>query len=170
MANRAFLRLRAIARIPMSDRRPRSTIAGTPCMGMASAASAASSLKPEELFYLKTAPGVAIVAAARMLDPVACGGMEVGAPRVAVSALVELHHLLIEQGIRRSFRDDPPSDQEEQDERPAGTGTTTSRPVPTRHAVRFRKAPGDEPRRAQDGARRAGQAPVGARRRRSGGA
>src|SRR5512134_519800 len=35
--------------LPMSDRRSKSTIAGTPCMGTASAASAASSVKPEEL-------------------------------------------------------------------------------------------------------------------------
>jgi hypothetical protein len=32
-----------------------------------------------------------------MLDPVACAAMAIGAPRVAVSALIDLHHLLIER-------------------------------------------------------------------------
>jgi hypothetical protein len=50
---------------------------------------------------------VVIVAAAWILDPAACAGMAFGAPRVAVSALVELHQLLIEHGFRRSSRDDP---------------------------------------------------------------
>jgi hypothetical protein len=50
---------------------------------------------------------VVTVVAAWMLDPIACAGMETGAPRVALSALVDLHHLLIERGFRRSSRDDP---------------------------------------------------------------
>jgi hypothetical protein len=45
------------------------------------------------------------VVAAWMLDSVACAGLGFGAPRVAVSALVELHHLLIEGGFRRSSCD-----------------------------------------------------------------
>jgi hypothetical protein len=53
-----------------------------------------------------------------MLDPVACAAMAIGAPRVAVSALIDLHHLLIERGFRRSSRDDPNIVQEEQDEEP----------------------------------------------------
>jgi hypothetical protein len=52
-----------------------------------------------------------------MLDPGACAGMGFGAPHVAISALVELHHLLIESGFRQSSRDDLTIVQEEQDER-----------------------------------------------------
>ena len=66
--------------------------------------------------HVEAAPGVVTVVAAWMLDPVACAGMEIGAPRVAVSALVDLHHLLIERGFRRSSRGDPNIVQEEQDE------------------------------------------------------
>jgi hypothetical protein len=65
---------------------------------------------------------VVIVVAAWMLDPAACAGMGFGAPRVAISGLVELHHLLIERGFRRSSRDDPIVVQEEQDEKPADSG------------------------------------------------
>jgi hypothetical protein len=51
-------------------------------------------------------PGVVTAIAAWMLDPVTCAGMAtIGAPRVTVSALLELHHLLIERGFRRSSRD-----------------------------------------------------------------
>jgi hypothetical protein len=97
------------------------------------------------VIYLETAPGEVIVAAAWILDSAVCARMGFGAPRVAVSALVDLHQLLTERGFRRSSGDDPTIVQEEQDEKPAGTGTTTSRPVPTRHAVRFRKTPGVSP-------------------------
>ena len=88
--------------------------------------------------YLETAPGVVIVAAAWILDPAVCARMGFGAPRVAVSALVELHQLLTERGFRRSSGDDPTIVQEEQDEKPAGTGTTTRSPAPTHPAVRLR--------------------------------
>lgn len=53
-------------------------------------------------------PGVVTAIAAWVLDPVVCAGMAtIGAPRIAVSALLDLHHLLIERGFRRSSRDDP---------------------------------------------------------------
>jgi hypothetical protein len=52
-------------------------------------------------------PGAVTAIASWMLDRVACAGMAtIGAPRVTVSALLELHHLLIEGGFRRSSRDD----------------------------------------------------------------
>jgi hypothetical protein len=42
--------------------------------------------------------GVVTAIAAWMLDPVACAGMAtIGAPRVTVSALLELHHLLVSE-------------------------------------------------------------------------
>ena len=77
--------------------------------------------------HVEVAPGVVIVVAAWMLDPVACAGMALGAPRVAVSALVDLHHLLIERGFRRSSLDDPTIVQEERDEKPADTGAAIRR-------------------------------------------
>jgi hypothetical protein len=113
---------------------------------------------------------VVIVAASWILDPATCAGMAFGAPRVAVSALIELHHLLIERGFRRSSRDDSNIVLEEQDEEPADTGAAIRGPAPAQHAVRFQKASGDELLRAQDGARPAGQPLVGSRWRRGGGA
>src|SRR5712672_321059 len=56
--------------------------------------------------HVEVAPGVVIVVAAWMLDPAACAGMELGAPRVAVSALAELHRLLVEVGFRNSSQVD----------------------------------------------------------------
>ena len=41
--------------------------------------------------YVEVAPGVVTVIAAWMLDPVDCAGMELGPPRVSVSALADLH-------------------------------------------------------------------------------
>ncbi len=37
-----------------------------------------------------------------MLDPVACTRLGFGAPRVAITALADLHHLLTALGFRRS--------------------------------------------------------------------
>ena len=48
--------------------------------------------------HIGTTPGVVTVVAAWMLNPVACAGMEIGVPRTAVLALLELHHPLIEAG------------------------------------------------------------------------
>jgi hypothetical protein len=60
-----------------------------------------------QVVHIEALPGEVTAIAAWMLDPVACAGMEtIGAPRVAISALFELHHLLIERGFRRSSRDD----------------------------------------------------------------
>jgi hypothetical protein len=120
--------------------------------------------------HVEVAPSVVIVVAAWMLDSVACAGMDFGAPRVAVSALVELHHLLIEGGFRRSSRDDPTIVQEEQDEKPTVTGATARNPAPAQPSVRLRKASGDELLGAQHGARPAGQPPGGGRRCRDRGA
>ena len=99
--------------------------------------------------HVEAAPGVVTVVAAWMLDPIACAGMEIGAPRVALSALVDLHHLLIERGFRRSSRGDPNIVQEEHDEEPADTGVAVHGPAPAEHGARFREASGDEPVRAQ---------------------
>jgi hypothetical protein len=73
--------------------------------------------------------------------------MAFGAPRVTVSALVELHQLLIEHGFRRSSQDDPTIVQEEQNEEPACAGAAVYGPAPAQYAVRFGKTSGDEPPR-----------------------
>ena len=56
------------------------------------------------------------VVAAWMLDPAACAGMAIGAPRVSLAALIDLHQLLIAQGFRRSSADDATVVPEEHDE------------------------------------------------------
>ena len=116
-----------------------------------------------EVVHVEIAPGVVIVVAAWMLDPVACAGMGFGAPRVAVSALVELHHLLIESGFRRSSRDDPTIVAEEQHEEFVRTGGSIRGPTPAQHRIRFGKAPRDEPRGTPGRDCPAGQSSVGGR-------
>jgi hypothetical protein len=120
-----------------------------------------------EVIHVEVAPGVVIVVAAWMLDPAACAGMALGTPRVSISALGELHQLLIEHGIRRSSSDDPTIVQEGQDEKPADTGAASSA-APAQYPVRFRKAPGDQPLGPTDGTRPADPPAAGGRRRRGG--
>jgi hypothetical protein len=60
-----------------------------------------------DVVHVEVAPGIVIVGAARMLDPAACAGMALGAPRVTLVGLAELHQLLTERGFRRSSRDVP---------------------------------------------------------------
>jgi hypothetical protein len=94
-------------------------------------------------------PGVVTAIAAWMLDSVVCAGMAtIGAPCVSVSALRDLHHLLIEGGFRQSSRDDPNIVQEEQHEESARIGATGDGPAPTEHGARFGQALGHEPLRA----------------------
>src|SRR5258705_3460846 len=69
-----------------------------------------------DVVHVEVAPGIVIVMAAWMLDPAACAGMALGAQRVTLAALAELHQLLTERGFRRSSRDDPTIVQEEQHE------------------------------------------------------
>ena len=108
-----------------------------------SAASGASSARPGRLFTSRRRR-VVIVAEAWILDPIACAGMALGEPRVAVSALNELHRLLIERGFRQSSLDDPIIVQEGQDEKAADTNAAICGAAPAQHLVRFRKASGDE--------------------------
>jgi hypothetical protein len=64
------------------------------------------------------------------LDPVVCAGMAtIGAPRAAVRALIELHHLLAERGFRQSSLDDPRIAQEEQHEGSVCAGTAVRSPT-----------------------------------------
>ena len=51
-----------------------------------------------------------------MLDPVVCVGVKLGERRVSVAALRELHHRLVERGLRRDFPNDSTFVREECDE------------------------------------------------------
>jgi hypothetical protein len=120
--------------------------------------------------HVEAMPGVVTAIAAWMLDPVACAGMAtIGAPRVTVSALLELHHLLIERGFRRSSRDDHTIVQGEQYAETARAGPIVHGPAPTQHDARFGEAARYEPLRTQHRAYSTGQSVVGGGRRRSGG-
>jgi len=109
---------------------------------------------------------VVTVVAAWMLDPLACTGLAIGAPRVALSALVDLHHLLIAQGFRRSSADDANVAEEDRDAT-AETGAAIG-PAPAEHAARSRDASSHDPDRAQHGGRAAGLPVAGGRGRRGG--
>jgi hypothetical protein len=74
-----------------------------------------------EVIHVEVARGVVMVMAAWMLDPTACAAMTFGAPRLSISALAELHQLLLERGFRRSSLDDSTIAQEEQDGKTAVT-------------------------------------------------
>ena len=60
--------------------------------------------------------GMVTMVPAWMLDPVVCVGMKLGEPRVFVAALRELHHRLVERGLRRDSSNDSTFVQEECDE------------------------------------------------------
>jgi hypothetical protein len=102
-----------------------------------------------------------------MLDPIACTGMEMGAPLVTVAALIELHNLLIEGGFRGSSSDDSRIVQEELDEKPAITGAAVDASV---YGARFRKPSGDKFIRTPDSTCAAGLDLDGSRGRGDGGA
>src|ERR1035441_2090775 len=55
-----------------------------------------------EVVHVEVTPGVVLVVAAWMLDAASCAGMELGAPRASVAALVDVHQLLFQRGLRRS--------------------------------------------------------------------
>ncbi len=123
-----------------------------------------------EFVHVEVAPGVVMVVAAWILDPAACAVMTFGTPRLCVSALADLHHLLIERGFRRNSSGDSTIVQEEHDETPAVTDAAIRRPATAQHSARFRKTPGDQLVGPPDGARPAGPTAVGGGRRGGGGA
>jgi hypothetical protein len=116
-----------------------------------------------DVVHVEVTPGVVIVVAAWMLDRAACAGMSLGAPRVKLAALAELHQLLVERGFRRSSRDDPTIVQEEQHEELARNGSAIRGPAPAQHCIRFGKASRDDLVRAPDRGCPAGQSAVGGR-------
>ncbi|WP_322884518.1 hypothetical protein U8C35_29035 (plasmid) [Sinorhizobium medicae] len=110
-----------------------------------------------------------IVVAAWMLDPAICAGMTLGPPRASISALAELHRLLIEQRIRRSSLGNSTIVQEEQDAKPANIVAATGA-APTQHSIRFWKTPEDQHLGPADSSRPIDTSAVGGRRCRGQGA
>ena len=84
--------------------------------------------------------------------------------------LVDLPQLLVGRGFRRSCLDEPTIVQEERDEKPVDTGAAICSAAPAQHAVRFRKASGDQPLGPTDGAHPSDPPSVGGHWRRDGGA
>jgi hypothetical protein len=100
--------------------------------------------------------GVASMVAAWMLDPVICVKMVLGTPRVTVSALVELHQLLVERGFGSSSEGDSNIVQEKRRERSSEAGFSSSIGIPTPASAhsdaRLDSASDDKPVRAHEGA------------------
>jgi hypothetical protein len=95
-----------------------------------------------------------------MLDPIACAGMVIGTPRVAVSALVDLHQLLIGRGFRGSSVVDSRIVKEEQNEQFAKVGSANANaeqdPSSTQPRVQFHPVSIDEPDGTEEGDRQLG--------------
>ena len=106
--------------------------------------------------YVEVSPGTVLMIAAWMLDAAACSAMEIGAPRVVVSALFELHQLLIDRDLRASFRGDSRIIHEEQNEEFAKSGSDVNRDAndlaPTCHCIRLDPALRNESDAASEGA------------------
>ena len=119
--------------------------------------------------------GMVTMVPAWMLDPAVCVGMKLGEPRVSVAALRELHHRLVERGLREDSSNDSTIVQEECDEvdlrdysaAASGAGRDTASKQP---GVYFRSAFRDESIAEGASAELPGQSSdVGRRRSRSGG-
>lgn len=112
--------------------------------------------------HVEVAPGVVTLLAAWMLDPLICAGMQIGAPRVAITALIDLHHLLVERGFRASSLNDSNIVQEEQSDQPAQTGSdelaiVANGTAAAEHRVQFHSASGNEFVRARQSAHAPGE-------------
>jgi hypothetical protein len=99
---------------------------------------------------IEAAPGVVTVGPAWMLDPVACAGRAIGAPRVALAALIDLQQLRRMLGFGRSSTNDVDVVREEHDD--AATEAVLAAPAPAAQGARCRDAARDAPDRAQPGA------------------
>jgi hypothetical protein len=112
--------------------------------------------------HVEASPGIVIMIAAWMLDPVACAGMEAGEPRVSVSALRDLHRLLFERSLRGNSLDSSDPVQENRHEhftkgsstRSAGATAETS---PDEPGIRHSRASAAESGAARECAHTPGQ-------------
>ena len=83
-----------------------------------------------------------------MLDAMVCARMELGEPAISLSALTELHYLLIDTGIRQNSREATnPSREQTDDDHPSSRSII---PAPDRIGVRSTGASEPEPVRAHD--------------------
>jgi hypothetical protein len=130
-----------------------------------------------EVVHVEVESGIVIVVAAWMLSATACARMELGAPRVFLEALDELHLLLSQQGLRRSCagvchtREEPhePGFQTAPTLDDIGTATTTFSSS-IEHDVRDPRSPGHDPERTIERDRAVGdRAAAGDRRSSKGG-
>ena len=112
-----------------------------------------------DVVHLEVAPGVVTVVAAWMLDAVACADMEIGAPRVAVPALADLHRLLATLGFRTDFQGDSTVALESSDE--INTAESAVAIAADDNAAGRQEPMGDDDGRARGSGRRAGQAAAG---------
>ncbi|WP_391349817.1 hypothetical protein [Azospirillum sp. A23] len=116
------------------------------------------------LVFVEAAPGIITVLPEWMLDPVICADMELGTPRVAVEALINLQRQLSDGGFRRSSPGDAIIVPEERHENAVSNNTTGQDPAPVQHGLRHRKAADDQPGRPRRGSGAIGPSPDGSRR------
>lgn len=127
------------------------------------------------VIHVDDGSGTVTAIPAWMLDPVVCVSMTLGEPRVAVAALRELHHLLVERGLRGDSSNDSTFVQEECDEfdlrdhSTAASGTGSSA-TSGQLGLYFSSTIRDEPISEGESTELSGQpSDVGRRRHRSGG-
>jgi len=119
-----------------------------------------------EIVVVETEPGVAIVLAAWMLDPVACAALSFGPPAVDLAGLADLHRLLNILGLRRTCSDEhSPSEEVHHAAAVASDGSQQATPS-VRDVAGFAGVEWDDERRPQhraspsrppsDGSRRRG--------------
>ena len=119
--------------------------------------------------------GLVTMVPAWMLDPVVCVGMKLGEPQVSVAALRELHHRLVERGLRKDSSNDSTIVQEECDEsnlrdRSTAASGSVRDTASDQPGVYFSSTIRDESIAESASAELPGQpSDVGRRRRRSGG-
>ena len=83
-----------------------------------------------------------------MLDAVVCAGMELSEPEISLTALAELHRLLIDTGVALNSREAANLSREETDDDRLASCSTI--PTPDRTGARITGASGPEPVRAHD--------------------
>ena len=93
----------------------------------------------------------AIVVAAWMLNPSVCASMTIGAPQVSLPALSELHQLLMERGLRRSFSDDDRVVEGASNEERVTADPGVQVTAPARHGAGFSADERDQHGRAERG-------------------
>ena len=110
-----------------------------------------------DVAIVEAEPGVAIVIAAWMLDPVICATMSLGSPAVDIAGLADLDRLLRALGLRRACSAEPPSTEEVHHANTAASGRPRQAAPSTRHGAGSPSAERNDSRRPQH--RRAASGP-----------